>query len=126
MTIEAAVALGDGARPHSAAVAPDDATAYVTRFGAGDVAVIDVATLTVTAAIGAVEGPYGVAMSGPRGLNVVEPHSETLFFAAGTVQGTCTVPNAPRGVATSHDGRRLHVTSFFGDALVVVDLAGLR
>lgn len=130
LSTDRVIRLDVGARPHSVAMTPDDTTLYVSEFGAGAVAVVDVATGSITRSLEGFDHPYGVALSGNgRGLHVVSPSSEQLDFvdlddANPSGGGGAHIGRAPYGVAATPRGDVLYLSLALEDSILITDRFG--
>jgi YVTN family beta-propeller protein len=112
-------------------VSPDGTTAYVAVMGASDIAVVDLASGSVTDWI------HDVGR-GPRHL-VLSPDGSVLYAtlngadevvkidpAARKVVGRVTSHEAPRSMAISDDGTALYVVNYESDQISKVDTATMK
>jgi len=105
-----------GAAPGGIAVTPDGSRVYVANAGDHTVSVIDTASHTVTATIGAAFGnPTGVAVT-PDGSRVYVANQQSgsvsvINTRTNTVVAMVAVGSQPLGVAVTPDGSRVYVAN---------------
>lgn len=123
-----------GDHPYTCVASRDGKTVYVSAWGAAQVAVVDTATMRVTARIPTDDHPNALALSadGSR-LFVANANSNTISTidtAAQKVMERISValfPNSPEGsttnaLAVSPDGSRLYAANADNNDVVVVDI----
>jgi len=117
----------DGTRyPAGIAVSPDGRRLYVAENLADSLAVVDLATGSVTQRLATERYPYGVAV-GPGGRVYVSAwggSTLSVFTRRGrrlAAAGRIAVGRHPSAVLASHDGARLFVASGSTDRVAVVD-----
>jgi len=122
---------GVGTTLRGVAVRGDQAFAYITSNGTGEVKVIDTSTNAVVQTIATGAGPFGVAVS-PDGSRVyVANQSGTTVsvFSADSATGqlsaltTITTGTAPRAVKFSADGTRAYVANQTSGSVSVINTA---
>lgn len=112
--------------PSGIGVSPDDKTLYVAENLADSLAVIDIATGTVTQRLATERYPYAVAVS-PDGKVFVSSWGGSTVSAFTSANGRLTSAgriNAgrhPSALLLSHDGSRLFAASGSTDRITVID-----
>ena len=100
--------------------------AYISNESSNDVAVIDLASNTVTATVPVGTSPQGVAVNrtGTRvyvANSAVSPSVSVIDTSSNTVIATVMVASGAVGVAVNPEGTRVYVTG--GDIVTVIDTA---
>jgi uncharacterized repeat protein (TIGR01451 family) len=99
--------------------------AYITNYGDNEVAVIDTATKLITATVGGLHGPWGIAVT-PNGKNVyvtnlASNNVSVIDTKTNTVTDQVPVGNWPYGAAVTPDGTKVYVTNYVDGTVSVID-----
>ena len=119
------------AEPLDLALTPDGRTIYVANSGAGSLTAIDLATGTARrlSLAGVSDGPFGIVAIGTPSLIYYTDLGRDQVVGIrpdGSEIARLTLPDRPRSLAASPDGRWLYATSFSTGNLTVIDAAQNR
>ncbi len=109
------------------AITSDNATAYVTNYGSGNISVIDLATNQVTNTISVGSLPWGIVLSPDNSKAYVAIHGanavKVINLSSATITNTISVGNGPVEIALTPDGAYAYVTNFVDASVSKINLA---
>jgi YVTN family beta-propeller protein len=118
-----------GKEPEGVTLTPDGKFVYVTSEDQGTVAVVDTAAKQVVKTIKVGRRPRGVAFlpNGTRAFVTNENDATVSVIDTGKLEVAQTIPigenTKPMGMAITHDGSKLYVSTGRGNKVAVVDTA---
>ncbi len=126
-SVEGTISVGTS--PLEIAITSDNATAYVTNYGSGNISVIDLATnqVTNTISVGVASEPFGIVLSPDNSKAYValtgSDAVKVIDLSSATITNTISVGDGPIEIALTPDAAYAYVANFYGASVSKINLA---